>query len=297
MRASNEITAGALVLLCAAVALAVDASSTGPDLSERIRIQEERLPEIERAAAQEGEQVQQWCVRRHAELVQNITRTGAAQISYPLRVNWVEFMKMYRGVPYPEGYFDASNYGFVMGPADFAYLRQALNQEYFVTEMARLLADDEFEEQLALIVNERPDAPLLPWLRIQAAELLNVVRQVRMRLRMEVRQLEDQKQARQDAITDRERGLKEQVRSILEYLRESESRAAEFGVVESVGYCPQDGHFCMIEGVDRVLRPGDMVGDVRVLNIDSEKVEFSTNGTTWTQELGAPAQPYWGQAG
>jgi len=49
----------------------------------------------------------------------------------------------------------------------------------------------------------------------------------------------------------------------------------------------------MIEGVDEVLGPGDKVGQIRVLSIDSEKVVFAQDGATWTQALGAPAASYW----
>ena len=90
-----------------------------------------------------------------------------------------------------------------------------------------------------------------------------------------------------------ETDLKEQVRGILEYLRQSESRPPQFGVVESVGYCPDNGYFCMIEGVDRVLATGDRVGDVQVLKIDPQKVVFTRDGTTWEQKLGAPAEAFW----
>ncbi len=67
----------------------------------------------------------------------------------------------------------------------------------------------------------------------------------------------------------------------------------QFGVVESVGYCPDGGYFCIIEGVDRPLGIGDTAGKVRIVKIDQEKVEFAKDGTTWTQQLGAPPQPNW----
>ena len=92
-----------------------------------------------------------------------------------------------------------------------------------------------------------------------------------------------------------EKDLKEQVRGILEYLRQSESRPVRLGAVASVGYCVNSGYYCMIEGVDKVLAVGDTVDGIRVQKIDSEKVEFTKDGTTWTQPLGAPPQPFWGR--
>jgi hypothetical protein len=165
--------------------------------------------------------------------------------------------------------------------------------EYLISEMADILADGEFERKLAQIVEERLEVPLLPLLRDRAAELLTVVRTVRVQMAAELTQLGNQRAARLDAIMEWERDLKEQVRSILEYLRRSESRETQFGVVESVGYCPAGGYYCMIEGVDKVLAVGDRIGSVRVLKIDPEKVEFAKDGTTWAQSLGASPQPFW----
>jgi hypothetical protein len=229
---------------------------------------------------------------RH-ERLQTIARRAAARLPFALRVRWVEFMKMHQGQPYPQAYFDASSYGFPVGGPEVACLRQAMEQEYFLTQMANLLTSNAFEEKLVQIVEERLEAPLWPLLREQASELLTFVRQVRAEAEVELRQLENGRHARLDATMKWEQDLKEQVRSILEYLRESESREAQFGVVESVGYSPQGGHYCMVEGVDRVLEPGDRIGEVQIVSIDPEKVEFARNGTTWTQALGAPAQPHW----
>lgn len=297
MQALNGIISGLCCLLCTTVLPAAETPAGPQEFSERIRAQQERLPEIERAVAREREQVQQWYQRRRDEAGQQVARKVAAEISFPLRIRWVEFMKMQRGLPHPAAYFDASYYGFVAGPAEFAYLRQAMEQEYFITEMAQLLMSEDFEEKLEQIVYERLRAPLLPLLREEAADVLALVRDVRTQSQMELRQLEDERNARLDATMEWEKDLKQQVHDILEYLRESESREAQLGVVESVGYCPESGYFCMIQGVDRVLGAGDRVGSIRVLSIDPEKVEFARNGSTWVQELGAPPPPFWDQAG
>ena len=272
--------------------LLAEGSANQQAISERIEIQQARLPEIEALAAQERERTEQWYTRRSEELTQTISREAAAQISYPLRVRWVEFMKMHRGLPHPEAYFDASNYGFVLSPSAHR-LRLAMDQEYFLTEMSHLLASEEFQEKMTQIVQERIDAPLLPLLREEARRLLALVERVQRELTTELRQLQDQRTARLDATMEWERDLKEQVREILEYLRQRESREPDFGVVESIGYFPQSGYFCMVEGVDRVLGTGDTIGQIRVLSIDPEKVEFGKDGDTWAQKLGAPAQPHW----
>ena len=220
--------------------------------------------------------------------MQEITRREAARLSLAQRELWVQYADLYLDRPYTPAYF---NSGFVSYRA--ALLGQAMIQEYLISEMADLLANQEFERKLVQIVEERLDVPLSPLLRDRATELLNLMRQVRAELTRELGQLENQRNARWEAIMEWEKDLKEQVRGILEYLRQSESRPGQFGIVESVGYCPSSGYYCMIEGVDRVLGVGDRVGSVRVLKIDPEKVEFGNEGTTWAQALGASPQPFW----
>lgn len=305
MQASTWIIGGFSIVLCAVSGLPAYGSSAESTIPERIAIQEARLGQIEESTARETEQIEQWYTQRRAELTQTISRREAAEISYANRVRWVEFMKMHRGRSYPQAYFDASSYGFVISPSAH-WLRLAMEQEYFITEMANLLVSEDFHEKLTQIVEERSDEPLLPLrgerrlnasllplLREEARRLLDVVVRVRRELTEEMRHLDNARKARLDATMEWERDLKEQVRGILEYLRQEESREAQLGVVESIGYCPRSGYFCMVEGVDRVLETGDTIGEIRVLSINPEKVEFAKDGTTWAQQLGAPAQPHW----
>jgi len=288
MRCSDWILPGFSLLFCGTVAFSATGPAVRPDIAERIKAQEARVPEIEAVAARDREQLERWYKMRRAEVVQEIARREAARLSLAEREQWVQYADLYLDRFYAPAYFNA---GFTNPRV--ALLGQAMVQEYLISEMANILASEEFEQKLTQIVEERLRVPLLPLLRDQAAKLLIRVRQVRAELAMQVRQLDDQRKARLDAIMKWENDLKEQVRSILEYLRQSESRPVQFGVVESVGYCPDGGYFCLIEGVDRVLGIGDTVGKVRILKIDQEKVEFAKNGTTWAQQLGAAPQPFW----
>jgi hypothetical protein len=302
MRCSDWILPGFSLLFCGTVAFSATGPAVRPDIAERIKIQEARVPQIEAQAAQDRNRVQQWCRARRAAIVQEITRREAAQFSIAQRDIWVQYWDMYRGRFYAPAYFN-STFPTVY---PMARLAQAMRGEYLISEMAELLASAEFEQKLTQIVEERlevftPDTSYgnwqppsyLPLLQRGARELLTVVRSVRTQLAIELTQLENQKKASLDAIMKWENDLKEQVRGILEYLRQSESRPVQFGVVESVGYCPDGGYFCLIEGVDRPLGIGDTVGKVRIVKIDQEKVEFAKEGTTWTQQLGAAPQPFW----
>jgi hypothetical protein len=304
MRRWNWILPGFSLLFCGTVAFSAAGPTTRPDMAERIKAQEARVPRIEAVAAQDREEVERWYKTRRAEAVQEIARPAAAQLSLAEREQWVQYADLYLDRFYAPAYF---NYGFTNPRV--ALLGQAMIQEYLITEMANLLASEEFERKLTQVVEERLEVSahpllgagtvgllepqLLPLLQDQAQRLLVLVQQVRTELGEQVRQLDYQRKARLDAIMNWENDLKEQVRGILEYLRRAESRPVQFGVVDSVGYCPDGGYFCLIQGVDRPLGIGDTVGKVRIVKIDQEKVEFAKDEATWAQQLGAPPQPYW----
>lgn len=292
MRALSLIVGIFSTVLCVAAAAFAEESANREAMSERIAIQEARLPQIEEAAARERDETERSYERSHADLVREIGREGAARLNSAQRSLWTEFARMEAGKPYPEGYFDASHLGF-----PFSYrttlLRQAMVEEYFVEEMGSLLLSEDFERRLAQMADERLEVPLTPLLRREARGLLALVMRLRAELAMELRPLENARTARLEATMEWERDLKEQVRGILEYLRQQEGREPDFGVVESIGHCPRGGYYCTIEGVDRVLGIGDTVDRVRVVRIDSRNVEFARDGVTWVQQLGAPAQPYW----
>jgi hypothetical protein len=302
MRCSNWVLPGFSLLFCGTVAFSATGPAPRPQIAERIKIQEARVPEIEAVAAREREQAEQWYRSRRAATVQEIARREAARFSIAERDVWVQYWDMYRDRFYAPAYFEPA----FPAVRPMAKLAQAMRGEYLISEMAELLASEEFEQKLTQIVEERLEVwrpntsygnwqppSYLPLLQRWAEELLIVVKNVRSQLALELTQLDNQRKARLDAIMEWENDVREQVRGILEYLRQSESRPVQFGVVESVGYCPQGGYFCLIEGVDRPLGIGDTVGKVRIVKIDQEKVEFAKNGTMWAQQLGAAPQPYW----
>jgi len=291
-----------LLLGCGNVVLAENGASTSARVAARIRVQEARVPQIEALAARDREQVEQWYRARQDAVIREITRAEAARFPLAQREIWVQYAGPYLGRPYAAEYVSP---GFIPS-IPIALLNQAMYEEYLISEMADVLASGEFGQKLEQLVQERLEvrtpntsyggwepASYLPLLQRRAQELLIVVRRVRTQAAIELTQLANQRDVRLGAIMEWENDLKEQVRGILEYLRQSESRPVRFGVVESVGYCPSSGYYCTIEGVDKVLTTGDRIGRIRVLKIGPEQVEFTKDGTTWAQALGASAQPFW----
>jgi hypothetical protein len=304
MKRSMWIIAGIFLLSWGMAVGAESGPASQPQVAERIKIQEARVPQIEAFAAQDRQQAEQWYQTRRAAVVQDITRSEAARFTLAQRELWVGYAGHYLGRPYAAEYLSPT----FITSTSVAVLDEAMYEEYLISQMADVLASGEFEQKLEQVIQERlevrtPDGgygvwqppSYLPVLQRQAQELLIVVKRVRTQLAIEVTQLENQKNARLEAIMEWENRLKEQVRDILEYLRQSESRPVRFGAVASVGHCVDSGYYCMIEGVDKVLAVGDTVDGVRVVKIDPEKVEFAKDGTSWTQPLGAPPQPFWGR--
>jgi hypothetical protein len=287
---------------CGNVALAENGTPTSARIAERIQIQEARVPQIEALAARDREQVEQWYQSRRVAIVQEIARREAARFTLAQREIWVQYASQYLGRPYAAEYVSP---GFIPS-IPIALLDQAMYEEHLISEMADVLANGKFEQKLEQLVQERLEvrtpntsyggwepASYWPLLQRRAQELLIVVRRVRTQVAIELTQLTYQREARLGAIMEWENDLKEQVRGILAYLRQSESRPVRLGVVESVGYCPSSGYYCTIEGVDKVLTTGDRIGRVRILKIGPDQVEFAKDGTTWAQALGASAQPFW----
>lgn len=294
MGMSKWVLGGLGLVLCTGGMLSAESSSSGQTISERIAVQQARLVEIEEVASRERAKFEREHDQRLEELTRDLPYAAAAGMDYSYRIRWVEFAKMHQGLPYAQGYFEWPSHVVPAGRYDRpAHLRQAMEQEYFIAEMARLLVSEEFRQKLTQVADERWDTPRLSLLWEEAKELLALVTRVQREVAMELRQLEDQRTERRETAVEWERNLKAQVRDILDYLRDSESRENRPGVVESIGRSPRSGYFCMIEGVDQVLEAGDTIGEIRILGIDSEKVTFAKDGVTWTQFLGAPAPTHW----
>jgi len=63
-----------------------------------------------------------------------------------------------------------------------------------------------------------------------------------------------------------------------------------FGVVTAILYC-EDEPTVLIE--DQILHEGDMIHEVKILGIGSEKVQFGKQGDKWEQKVQEPAKPEW----
>jgi hypothetical protein len=63
-----------------------------------------------------------------------------------------------------------------------------------------------------------------------------------------------------------------------------------FGVITAILYC-EDDPSVLIE--DQILHEGDLIHDVKIVDIKSEQVVFTKQGDTWDQKVQEPAKPEW----
>jgi hypothetical protein len=66
------------------------------------------------------------------------------------------------------------------------------------------------------------------------------------------------------------------------------------GVVSAISF-DKNNVFCMVDGVDEILKAGDTIEamDIEVVAIGNEQVTFSKKGRQWQQKLGAEADKAW----
>jgi len=131
-------------------------------------------------------------------------------------------------------------------------------------------------------------------IRHEARKLLNFAKELDSRATY----LQKQRQTKLDALEQRREHLKQDVFRVVREIQ-TLPETARPGVVSAICYDPKDA-FCMIDGVDRVLKQADVIDtteikNVRVLNMHRDRVEFERDGQTWTQTIGALPDPAWNQ--
>jgi hypothetical protein len=210
----------------------------------------------------------------------------ASRVKASDRMLWVEFARMSSELPYADDYFHNEHLNFLTFASDRSLVRRraAMIESYFLTAFAELLMDDDFHELLAAV---RDSSAQSRYMR-KAAEALVVL-------------VEDFQWERTSLANQRIVALAELAR-MEQYLRQDalaappeikrQPQRLESGVVSAVG-SDGKGWFCMIQGVDEVLEPGDVTKNVRVVEIYPDRVAFAKGRARWEQKVGAGPSSYW----
>jgi hypothetical protein len=254
-------------------------------IEQRIKIQQERLKDIDEQVSKERQTTEKWYTRQLADL-QRLAARRAKQLILSKRMFWAEFVEMNNQVTYTDSYFSNVVRTFVGGTKAFK-LRAALMDSYFLGVVADLLMDNDFRKLLTGLADGSGYNPQGLLIRSEARKLLRLVEEFdSQRLR-----LQDRRSAKLDALAQREKDMRADVFRVVGEIK-TQPKAPNLGIVNVISYEEKDA-VCMVEGSDKILRAGDMIGNITVMEIRKNRVEFVKDSQRWIQAVGQPANSAW----
>jgi len=284
-----------LVIPCQAANVQLDQEE---QIKQRVKNQEERLKDIEELVLRERQDIEAWHARSLAELRQ-LAQRQARQLILSQRMLWTEFIKMNNETPHADTYFKMNDqipfaHGYFKNTASIFIkdiktfeLREAMIDSYFLSTAANLLLDQKFCKLLTDLSNGSAYNPQNLLIRSEARKLLRLAKE----FESELMRLQGR---RNDKLAALEQWEKELRKDVLRVMREIQAQpeTPELGVVSAICYDDR-GTVCIVEGVDGILKAGDRIGNVTVVAIHEDKVEFAKEGQKWMQAVGQPAKPAW----
>lgn len=265
--------------------------TTGPVESTQLKIQEERLKHIEEQASIERQQIEARYKRQLSELRQ-LAERKVKQLKPDNRALWTEFIKMHEQTPLFDTYFKkndqilATTLMFIRSIETFD-LRAALADSYFLSAAADLLLDQNFRKRLADLADGSAYNPQSLLVRKEARKLLYVVDEFQSKLAA----LQVRRDAKLTAVEQREQHLRADILRVIQEIKAAPGRVNE-GIVSAIAYRP-NSPVCMIDGIDKILQEGDSIGNIEVVKIYPDQVEFAKGSQKWTQQVGKPANDAW----
>jgi len=278
-----------LTFACLLIAIPCQAAekqtAAKPQIEQRLKIQQQRLKDIEQLAASERQAIEQWYVRQLAELRQ-LAKRRVRSLRLSERALWAEFIKMSNQIPFAETYFLSTARTYWWDTKGLE-LRPILEDSYFLTAAAELLMDRNFCKLLSDIADGSAYNPQGLLIRSEARKLLPLAKE----FELELVRLENGRNDRLAALEQWEKGLRRHVYKVMRQIK-ALPETTELGVVSAIS-CDKKGSLCMIDGVDKVLQPGDTINNVTVVSIHTDRVEFAKAGQRWVQKIGQAANPAW----
>lgn len=284
------------ILFCLGVAAA---SAAAPNLTQeqqqelqaRLENQRQRMGTVDHVVDRERREIETWYANRLSSLKERLEKLAedrARRLPLPYRMLWTEFVNTNNHGSWTNPYLSTTAQTFWWDPELFD-LRSAMIDSYFLTALQDLLTDEGFYEFLANIKHSSARDPLL---RQEAGRLLRLMTE----FKMESGRLEKLRDAKFAQVKQwRENRRAEVYQTMLAVKNQVETAAS--GVVQAVGHS-SNGAFCMIDGVDKVLRAGDIIDNdavqgVRIVNIRQDSITLKKAGQSWVQKVGEPANVAW----
>ena len=292
-----------LLTILAALAMINTCQAATPaqaqQLHWRIQAQQDRLDQLEEDIEAERQRIQQWYQSQLADL-QLAAERKARQLMPAERLLMTTLTTSACENPLLTSRFGSYYPRLVLSLQDdevFDYNKQktalrlfrAARKWYYINKTQHLLTDPAFRALLLDVIrtNELTDADS-NLLRAEARRLLAVMD----RLSREMRYIEKVRDARLAALEEDKQTRLADVRQVISEIK-AEPVAAETGRIAAI--CLNDlGAFCMIEGVDGLVRKGSTIdGRIKVQNIAEDKVTFVAAGNSWQQKVGQAPSDRW----
>jgi hypothetical protein len=264
------------------------------DHSEQLKIQKERLQDIRDIVSRERQTIENSYLAGLARLKQDALQQ-ARRIRLFDRMLWTEFISENFQTYY------ADNYIYKSPPLRYdrnaRKLRRAMIDSYFLDMVADFLMDADARKLLAYKVNINRDTACDSrnfLFQRQAQELLAIMDY----FALLSENLENQRASELINLQIWEESSMAEVRRAIREMV-SPPKATPYGTVIAVIYYNK-GSFCMIEGIDEIIKLGDTINNAQTKNvkivkidIDRARVEFDGNGRQWAQAVGQSPNPGW----
>ena len=221
------------------------------------------------------ERARQEIEAQHAQRVTRHLTQHLARVDLSDKILLTEFARISQEEPYTFGYV------FIGFRGEIARRANSLAEGYYDSAVRQVLMDDGFRQ----ILWDLDDNRAVPrQTRRDARRFLVFVDRVRRGLES----LEGIRDVNLHSLQQRERNAKEEIRRAMIALDRGAEKS-QAGSVNAVGSDGQ-GPFCMVEGVNALLRVGDVIdtpplNGVKILAIFSGAVRFEKDGATWEQKL------------
>ena len=180
-----------LILVCLLMVVPCQAAETQSgqtkQIPQRLKIQEERLQNMEKMFLRERQDIENWYTRRLAELRQLAQRRAKHFMPY-YRMLWTEFIRMHNQIPYADSYFKVNdqitrvNSYFLKIAQIYKIkdtkpfeLRDALMDSYFLGTAGDFLMDNDFRKLLTDLADGSGYNPQSLLIRSEARKLLHWV--------------------------------------------------------------------------------------------------------------------------
>jgi hypothetical protein len=300
-------------------------------IEQRLKIQHDRLKDIQELVVKERKTIENWYAFHLAEL-RRLAERKAKQLIVSERMLWTEFIKMNNGTPHTDTYFKmndqityansyfskvAQTYKHVKKSGElpkqeginlfdastvrwgtsFAVVPRSYTRAF---ELRDALMDSYFLSTAANLLLDHEFCKLLTDLSNGSAynpQNLLIRSEARKLLHLvnefntKLTNLQNRRNTKLAALEQWENDMRADVFRIISEIK-TKPKTPELGVI-SVISCEEKDAVCMIDGVDGILKAGNTIGNIKIVKIQKGQVEFAKSGHRWVQAVGQPANPAW----